>query len=183
MEGGRPWVRHRATSRGSPRLRSPRTSPTLPLTRSLTRVVDGAGSHGSTSEIPAGRSYTGSTSVSSGDDYSTLWLPDSAMRERATIPSTTRDALEALDGFMPTRYREQMEDGRFIAELYPDDLRRVADGYGCPNAHCLARFKRRFSKCPLCGHELDVSRDIVDYQPDYWKQGPSRTSEEILGSA
>ena len=120
--------------------------------------------------------------MASGDDFQTIWLPDSHMRERATVPSTSRAALDAVQGFMLTRYREQMEDGRWVAELRSEDLQRVADGYGCPNAHCLAYYNRRFPACPLCGHVLDVNRDIVDHSPDYWQPYEGRTSEEILES-
>lgn len=120
---------------------------------------------------------------SSGDDYQTIWLPNSHMQERAEIASTSRQALDAVKGFMRTRYREQMPDGRFVAELYPDDLQRVAEGYGCANAHCLAFFDRRFAECPLCGHVIDAARDIVGYSPNYWQPSEGRTSEEILRSA
>lgn len=121
--------------------------------------------------------------MASGDDSTTtLWLPNQHMRERAEIPGTSRDALHAVQGFMRTRYREQMDDGRWVAELYPEDLQRVSEGYGCPNAHCLAFFSRRFDKCPLCGHVLDVNKDILDYSPDHWQPYEGRTSEEILAS-
>lgn len=121
--------------------------------------------------------------MSSGDDITTLWLPGSHMRERATIPATTRASLDAVAGFMRTRYREQMEDGRFVAELYPEDFQRVRDGYGCPNAHCLAYFNRRFESCPLCGQQLADPSEIVDYSPDHWQPYEGRTSEEILAES
>lgn len=121
--------------------------------------------------------------MASGDDYQTIWLPNQHMQERASIPGTSRAALDAVQGFMRTRYREQMEDGRFVAELWPEDLQRVAEGYGCPNSHCLAYFNRRFSECPLCGHVIDVNRDIVDHSPDHWQPNEGRTSQEILDPA
>ena len=118
--------------------------------------------------------------MASGDDYQTIWLPNSVMRDRATIPATTPKNLDALQGFMKTRYREEMADGRMVAELYPEDLRRVQDGYGCPNAHCLAFFNRRFSVCPICNHDIDVNRDVVEYSPEHWQPVEGRTSDEIL---
>lgn len=120
--------------------------------------------------------------MANGDDSQTIWLPDSHMRERATIPSTTRDALAAVAGFMKTRYREQMPDGRFVAELYPEDLQRVREGYGCANAHCLAFFHRRFQDCPLCGEPISAN-EIVDYSPAHWQPYLGRTSDEILSES
>lgn len=120
--------------------------------------------------------------MSSGDDYQTIWLPNEAMRERAQVPSTTRDALDAVQGFMRTRYREQRDDGTWVAELWPDDLQRVAEGYGCANAHCLAHYNRRFQTCPLCGEPMGA-QGIVEYSPDYWQPYEGRTSGEILSES
>lgn len=117
--------------------------------------------------------------MASGDDTQTIWLPDSHMRERATIPSTSREALDAVQGFMRTRYREQREDGSWVAELYPKDLQRVSEGYGCSNAHCLAYYDRRFENCPICGEPMGA-QGIVDYSPDHWQSNEGRTSDEIL---
>jgi hypothetical protein len=110
-------------------------------------------------------------SVASGDDVSTLWLPRQVMRQEAEVPSTTVAALEAVKGYMIPRYVDRLPDGRRVAELRADDLRRVEDGYGC--GECLANFDQRFQNCPGCGHKLDANRDIVDFLPDYWKPGPS----------
>ena len=110
----------------------------------------------------------------------TIWLPNSVMRERATVPATTRAALDAIDGFYVPIYEEEMPDGRRRSALGTRDFQRVIDGYACANGHCRALWKQRFDACPLCGHVPDLERDVVEDIPAYWKPGPSRTSEEIL---
>lgn len=112
------------------------------------------------------------------DEGQRIWLPNSVMRERAKVSSTTVAALDAVRGFLKPRYVDEMPDGRRVAELHAHDLQRVIDGYAC--GECLAFFDQRFEKCPACGHKLDPNTDVVDWQPDYWKPSPSRTSEEIL---
>ena len=116
----------------------------------------------------------------SGDDYQTLWLPNSEVRERATVPSTTVAALAAVRGYLIPRYVEVMDDGRRVAELRENDLQRVADGYAC--GECLAYFDQRFVNCPSCVWEIHPSTDIVDYHPSHWEPSESRTSEEIIRS-
>lgn len=117
--------------------------------------------------------------MASGDDTQ-IWVPPNAvLRGRAEVPSVGRQSLDAVDGFLVPRYVEYMDDGRRVAELHSQDLRRVQDGYAC--GECLAMFSRRFSNCPACNHELDPNRDIVDYSPDHWQPSEGRTSDEILG--
>lgn len=93
------------------------------------------------------------------------------MRERATVPSTTVAALDAVQGYMVPRYIDTLKDGRRVAELNQQDLQRVYDGYAC--GECLAKFGQRFTNCPGCGHELDAGKDIVDFRPDYWLPSPA----------
>lgn len=112
-------------------------------------------------------------------DGDLLWLPDSVMRQEATVQSTTVDALQYVQGYMVPRYIDRLPDGRRVAELYQNDIDRVADGYGC--GECLAMFNRRFSECPSCGHRMDANADIVDFRPPYWDDYEGRTSAEILG--
>ena len=109
--------------------------------------------------------------MANGDDTQTLWLPNSHMRQEATVPSTTAAALDAVKGYMVPRYIDRLPDGRRVAELYQKDIQRVEDGYGC--GECLAMFDQKFRNCPSCGHLMDIHRDIVDFQPDYWKDGPT----------
>lgn len=117
--------------------------------------------------------------MASGDDVQELWLPNSHMRQEATVPSTTVEALAAVRGYMVPRYIDRLPDGRRVAELHQKDISRVEDGYGC--GECLAMFDHRFSNCPSCGHLLEPNRDIVDHRPDYWQPYDGRTSAEILG--
>lgn len=118
--------------------------------------------------------------MSSGDDYTTIWLPNSVMRERATV-TKTRD-LGDLDGFIIAKWEEEGPDGRRRNALTNRrDFQRILDGYACPD--CLAKFKSRRDNCCVCPWERDMSRDIIDQVPDYWKPGPSRTSQEILRDA
>ena len=116
--------------------------------------------------------------MASGDDYTTLWLPNSHLRQEATIPSTSLAALDAVRGYMVPQYVDRLPDGRRVAQLYRNDIQRIADGYGC--AECLAKFEQRFKNCPSCGHELEPNRDIVDWNPAYWQPDKGRTSAEIL---
>ena len=116
--------------------------------------------------------------MASGDDSQTLWLPNSYMREEATIPSTTRERLEAVRGYMVPIYVDRLPDGRRVASLDAKDLQRVADGYACGNGQCLAKFDQRFKNCPSCGHELDPNKDIVDWLPDYWKPSPATVTND-----
>lgn len=116
--------------------------------------------------------------MASGDDYTTIWVPNSVMRERAKVASTTVASLEAVRGYLKPRYIEELPDGRRVAELHAIDLKRVADGYAC--GECLAWFDRQFDACPCCGHDLNPERDIVDHRPDYWLPYEGRTSDEVM---
>lgn len=106
-----------------------------------------------------------------GADVPELWLPNSAMRERANVRSVDPEGLKWVTGYMVPRYTDNMPDGRRVMELKASDLSRVEDGYGC--GECLATFNRRFPDCPGCGHQLDPNRDIVEWAPDYWKPSPA----------
>lgn len=117
--------------------------------------------------------------VSSGDDYTTLWLPNEVMRERATVPAVTD--LDAVDGFIQAHYEYTREDGsRHYALTNRRDFQRIVDGYGCPK--CLAKFRQSRNDCPLCDWTRDLSRDIVDQIPPEWVDQTGRTSDEILAS-
>ena len=116
--------------------------------------------------------------MASGDDLSTLWLPDSHMRQEATVPSVSRHTLDAVKGYMIPGYIDRLPDGRRVAQMEARDIQRIQEGYGC--GECLAKFDQRFKNCPGCSHELEPNRDIVDWDPDYWQPYEGRTSEEIL---
>lgn len=108
-----------------------------------------------------------------------IWVPPNAViRERATVPSVDPRGLALVRGYLKPRYVEQMADGRRVAELTQRDLDRVNDGYAC--GECLAYFDDRLGDCPSCGHQLDPSRDIVEYAPAHWQPSEGRTSTEIL---
>lgn len=68
-------------------------------------------------------------------------------------------------------FSEVQPDGSVLFGLTDEDLAKVQAGYACPN--CLEDFRGKWlAKCPLCKHEFDVSRDIVD-APAYWLPDPS----------
>lgn len=100
------------------------------------------------------------------------------MRQEATVPSTTLDALREVKGYFVPIYVDRYPDGRRVALLREKDVDRIADGYGC--GECLAFFDRAFANCPSCGHDLSPEKDIVDFAPDYWNPDEGRTSDEIL---
>lgn len=108
----------------------------------------------------------------------TLWLPNSVMRQESTIPATRADMLAHVRGYFVPIYVDRHPDGRRVALLREKDGQRIKEGYGC--GECLAYFDRQFPECPSCGHELDASRDVVDFNPDYWQPHDGRTSAEIL---
>lgn len=115
----------------------------------------------------------------SGEDYQTLWLPNSVMRERARVNSIKVEDLNHVRGWLTPRYiEEDHATGKRIYELRERDFERVKDGYAC--GQCLAFFDHRFPSCPACGHYLDVNQDIVEYRPPWWEPNEGRTSEEIL---
>lgn len=108
--------------------------------------------------------------MASGDDYVTLWLPNEAMRERATVHGGAD--VNAIDGFIPAHYEYTREDGRrHYALTNSRDFQRILDGYACPN--CLAKFKTSRTTCPLCPWERDMSKDIIEQVPPEWLPGPS----------
>lgn len=110
----------------------------------------------------------------------TLWLPNSTMREEATVRATSIEALMQVRGYFVPIYVDRHEDGRRVALLKEKDVGRIADGYGC--GECLAFFDRAFKACPGCGHVLEPNKDIVDFSPDYWQPDEGRTSDEILNA-
>jgi len=118
--------------------------------------------------------------LASGDDYQTIWLPNTVMRERAEVPAV-RELPDRLEFIVP-EYVDYLETGEpHYAITSRRDFDRVKDGYACPR--CLLKFNTHRTSCPLCPWERDLSRDISDQVYDYWKPGPSRTSAEILGAA
>ncbi len=118
--------------------------------------------------------------MASGDDYTTLWLPNTVMRERAEV-SAVRELPPTLEFIVP-QYVDYLPNGEpHYAISNRRDFQRVVDGYACPR--CLLKFSRHRTNCPLCPWERDLSRDIVDQVHDYWKPDRGRTSSEILGAA
>lgn len=103
--------------------------------------------------------------MASGDDLTTLWLPNEAMRKRATVP-VARD-LDAVDGFIPAHYEYTRPDGtRHYALTSARDFQRILDGNACPD--CLAKFRWTRTDCPICDWERDLGRDIIDQVPPEW---------------
>ena len=113
--------------------------------------------------------------MASGDDYTTLWLPNSAMRERATVPGAAK--IEEIDGFIPAHYEYTRDDGRrHYALTNSRDFQRILDGYACPD--CLAKFKWSRNDCPLCPWERDLTEDIIDQVPPEWLPGPATVTND-----
>lgn len=95
----------------------------------------------------------------------TIWLPNSAVRERAEVPATNARDLPPLNFLTPV-YTGRMEgNDRQQYGLSERDFQRVMDGYACPE--CLLKFERRTDVCPLCSHERDIERDVVE-APRHW---------------
>lgn len=115
--------------------------------------------------------------LANGDDTQTIWLPNQVMRERARVPSVSRSSLDAVLGYLVPRYVDELPDGRRVAELHAEDLRRVEDGYAC--GECLAYFSRRFESCPSCGHLMDVNVDIVEWAPEYWQPNEGTITTDL----
>ena len=109
------------------------------------------------------------------EETSELILPNHVMRERARVNAVTVESLQRVTGYLKPIYVDHMEDGRRVAALGQRDYGRIQDGYAC--GECLATFNHREEFCPGCGHRLDLSTDIVDYMPDYWKPDPRKTAD------
>jgi len=61
--------------------------------------------------------------------------------------------------------------GRVLFGLSDSDFNKVTQGYGCPT--CLEDFGGVYhAKCYVCGHQRDVSADVVE-TPRYWLPDPS----------
>lgn len=58
--------------------------------------------------------------------------------------------------------------GRLLqAGLAPEDFERVRLGYACPE--CLTKFRVYLVRCPACGHQRDLGKDLQDHVPQEWK--------------
>ena len=74
-----------------------------------------------------------------------------------------------MPGLIPV-YSEVLPDGTPLFGLTNEDLAKVQAGYACP--HCLEDFRGKYlPKCPTCGHQRDIHRDIVD-APAHWRPDP-----------
>lgn len=47
--------------------------------------------------------------------------------------------------------------------LTDDDFQKVKEGYAC--ALCLAEYVMYLARCPVCGHERDLAKDLADPDP------------------
>lgn len=75
-----------------------------------------------------------------------------------------------LAGLKPI-YSEVLPDGNILFGLTNEDLAKVEAGYACPQ--CLEDFRGKYLPvCPLCKHQRDISRDIVE-APPHWRPDPS----------
>jgi len=104
-----------------------------------------------------------------------IWLPNSAVRERAEVPSTVAPRDLPPLNFLTPIYREEMPQGGQQFGLGERDFQRVMDGYACPN--CLLTFERKTDVCPLCGHERDLERDVAP-APRHWLPSPATVTNE-----
>jgi len=69
--------------------------------------------------------------------------------------------------------------GRLLrAGLSAEDFERVRLGYACPE--CLVRFRTYLTRCPVCGHERDLGRDIVE-AAEGWKDHLKTRAEAEQG--
>lgn len=74
-----------------------------------------------------------------------------------------------VKGFLIPIFRTDPETGRKLAGLDEESFRKVAAGYACANADCLAEFRQYTIECPICGLVRDIHKDLVA-PPEHWVQ-------------
>lgn len=72
-------------------------------------------------------------------------------------------------GFLVPIFRTDPDSGRKLAGLDDEAFRKVATGYACANADCLAEFKTYTVTCPVCAYTRDITHDLVP-APHEWTQ-------------
>ena len=78
-----------------------------------------------------------------------------------------KDELDrTIKGFLVPIYSEIASNGGQRNMLSEDDFNKVAYGYAC--SECLAEFQTYMAKCPVCGHERNVQKDIEAKPPQLW---------------
>ena len=79
------------------------------------------------------------------------------------------DINAVVKGFLTPIFRTDPESGRKLAGLDEESFWKVAQGYACANADCLAEFKTYTIICPVCGYTRDITKDIAP-APQEWTQ-------------
>lgn len=74
-----------------------------------------------------------------------------------------------VKGFLIPVFRTDPESGQRLAGLDEESFKKVAAGYACANADCLAEFKTYTIECPVCSYVRDIQHDLVA-PPETWVQ-------------
>lgn len=79
------------------------------------------------------------------------------------------DINRVVKGFIVPVFRTDPETGQKLAGLDEESFRKVAAGYACANADCLAEFVTYTIECPVCSYVRDIQHDLVA-PPESWVQ-------------
>lgn len=86
-----------------------------------------------------------------------------------SLQTKTDDINAVVKGFLIPVFRTDPASGRKLAGLGEEDFLKVAQGYACANADCLAEFKTYTIECPVCHYVRDIQKDLVA-APQAWTQ-------------
>lgn len=86
-----------------------------------------------------------------------------------SLQAKAEDINAVVTGFLIPIFRTDPETGRKLAGLDEESFLKVAQGYACANADCLAEFRTYTIICPVCGYTRDIHKDLVP-APHEWSQ-------------
>lgn len=84
-----------------------------------------------------------------------------------SLQAKAEDINAVVKGFLIPVFRMDPETGQKLAGLDTESFQKVAQGYACANADCLAEFKTYTVICPVCGYTRDIAHDLVA-PPEHW---------------
>jgi hypothetical protein len=86
-----------------------------------------------------------------------------------SLQSRADEINSVVIGFLIPIFRTDAETGKKLAGLDDESFDKVAKGYACANADCLAEFKTYTIECPVCHYVRDIAYDI-EAAPTHWVQ-------------
>lgn len=84
------------------------------------------------------------------------------------------DNRSLIKGFLKPIFTDELRNEHTLMD---EDFRKVRDGYAC--GLCLCEYVTYLPRCPVCGHERDIVKDLIppkQHELDYLRERASGES-------